>query len=78
MLWDVMSDAEPLSISVPVGDSFPWDRGGGNGKLCAWTAVQNLLSGCCILCSASPWVKAGLGTSTTSWGKKMWEGFGAN
>lgn len=54
MLWDVMGDAESLSISVPVGDSFPWDRGGESGKLCAWTAVQNLLSGCCTSCSASP------------------------
>lgn len=35
MLWDMTSEAELLSISisVPVGDFFPWDTGGGNGEL---------------------------------------------
>lgn len=47
MLWDVMSDAVPLSTSAPVGDFFTWDAGGGNGELRSWTAVQNLLSVCC-------------------------------
>lgn len=72
-----MNDAEPLSISVPA-DSFPWERGGESGQLWSWAAIQNLLSVCHTACSASPSVKVGLGTSTSSWGEKIWEGFGAN